>query len=84
VTIHEVDAGIDTGPILVQSAFPIDPDVDEVEDVYARCLVSAERLWRTLADDIDLIVAHPQDETLASYYSARDIPKLGDRSGWRR
>jgi len=46
VTIHGIIAEIDAGPIYGQRMFPIDPDADEVRDVYNRCLSHGWELFR--------------------------------------
>lgn len=84
VTLHEVDTGIDTGPIVAQSTFSIWPDRDEVKDVYGRAVRAAETLLRDVLPIVDQIKAVPQDETRAAYYSAKDMPRLGDRLDWTR
>lgn len=84
VTLHEVEPGIDTGPIVAQSTFSIWPEFDEVRDVYGRAVKAAERiLWDTLPI-VDRIKAEPQDHTRAGYYSAADMALLGDRLDWER
>lgn len=84
VTLHEVDPGIDTGPIVAQTTFSIFPEVDEVRDVYGRAVRAAEHILLDILPIVDRIKAVPQDETRAAYYSAADIPRLGDRADWTR
>lgn len=43
-TVHLVDAGVDTGPILAQAAVPVLPD-DDRERLAARILVEEHRLY---------------------------------------
>jgi phosphoribosylglycinamide formyltransferase-1 len=43
-TVHFVDEGIDTGPIILQSAVPVEPD-DTEETLAARILVQEHRLY---------------------------------------
>jgi phosphoribosylglycinamide formyltransferase-1 len=43
-TVHFVDAGMDTGPILAQAAVPVLPDDDEAS-LAARILVEEHRLY---------------------------------------
>ena len=84
VTLHEVDPGIDTGPIVAQSTFSIWPEVDEVRDVWRRALHAAEGiLWETLPI-LDRLPAVPQDEARAGYYNAAHMALLGDRANWTR
>jgi len=84
ITLHEVDTGIDTGPIVAQTTFSIWPDVDEVRDVYGRAVRAAEHILRDVLPIVHQLKAAPQDETRAGYYSAADMPRLGDRADWTR
>jgi phosphoribosylglycinamide formyltransferase 1 len=47
VTVHFVDAGTDTGPIIAQTAVPVLPD-DTVESLSARILLEEHRLYPTV------------------------------------
>jgi methionyl-tRNA formyltransferase len=84
VTIHAIEAGIDTGPIYGQWLFGIDPKVDEVRNVYDRCLYHGEELFLSIINRLDTIVPMAQDESLATYHSADDNCLLWERSGWTR
>jgi hypothetical protein len=84
VTIHGIDEGIDTGPIYSQVKFTIWPDVDEVRDVYARCLRHGWTLFTDTMERIDTILPMPQNDDDALTYSGRDSDGLGDRSSWTR
>lgn len=84
VTLHEVDVGIDTGPIVAQTTFSIFPDVDEVRDVYGRSVRAAEHILRDYLPIVDQLKAVEQDESRAGYYSAADMSRLGDRADWTR
>lgn len=84
VTLHEIEPGIDTGPIIRQRAFPIDADSDEVADVYERCLVAARQLIDEMASKLLSAPAVPQDETSATTHTQSDDALLGDRRYWRR
>lgn len=44
VTVHFVDEGVDTGPIVLQAAVPVEPD-DTEETLAARILVQEHRLY---------------------------------------
>jgi hypothetical protein len=84
VTIHGMTEGIDDGPIYGQATFSIWPEVDEVRDVYGRCLHYGWRLFDDTMTRIDSITPLPQDDAAATiYYSSRDAD-LGDRLGWVR
>jgi len=84
VTIHEIDSGIDTGPILAQSIFPINPTEDEVIDVYQRCLLDGEKLIRNNLPNLLSMDSKPQDHSQSSTYSRSDDSTLGDRKFWTR
>ena len=84
VTIHEITPGIDDGPIVAQATFSIFPDRDEVVDVYRRALRFGWTLFQETMPVLDEIVATPQDESLATYYSRKEDHLLGDRRGFTR
>jgi methionyl-tRNA formyltransferase len=84
VTIHEVTPGIDDGPVVAQLEYSIYPEVDEVRDVYQRALTYGWVLFEQTMPLLDRIVARPQDERRATYYSSRENSLLGDRSGFTR
>lgn len=84
VTVHEITPGIDDGPIIGQRSFSIDPERDEVADVYPRALQAATELLDELLPDILTRPAVAQDPTLASSHLSRDDALLGDRRYWRR
>lgn len=84
VTLHEVDEGIDTGPIVAQSTFSIWPEVDEVRDVWRRAIHAAEGILADTLPILDRLPAVAQDEARAGYYGISDIARLGDRAGWTR
>jgi len=84
VTLHEIEPGVDTGAIVAQAAFAIDPDVDEVADVYARCTAAAMDLITAAAPQMLTLAATPQDETAATTHRSADDDLLGDRRFWRR
>ncbi len=84
VTIHEITEGIDDGPIVAQLTYSIYPEFDEVKDVLDRATEYGWVLFRETMPLLDHIVATPQDESAASYYSLADNSKLGDRASFRR
>lgn len=84
VTIHVIDEGIDSGPILAEALFTIWPDIDEVADVWARAMDHGRRLLADTLPRLDDITPRPQDEALAVTHYSRDIHILGDRDGWSR
>jgi methionyl-tRNA formyltransferase len=79
VTIHEITPGIDDGPIYAQVQYSIYPEFDEVIDVYNRALEYGWILFCQTMPILDKIVPRPQDERLASYYSARQNDLLQER-----
>ncbi len=84
VTIHEITGQIDAGPIITQIKFPIDPQVDEVIDVYNRSLEYGWKLFCQTMPRLDKIKPMPQDDLLSSYYSHKDIKKLAERKDFSR
>ncbi len=83
VTIMQMDAGLDTGPILLQREYPLAPD-DTSQTLHDKlAVVGAEALIETL--DLlaqDKIKPIPQDNTLATY--AQKISKEEALLDWTR
>jgi len=84
VTIHEIVERIDAGPIVSQVMFSIYPDVDEVVDVYRRCLSFGWNLFAETMPMLDRITPRAQDEGRALYYSRTQDPELGERRFFTR
>ena len=84
VSIHEIDKGIDTGQVISQVSFKINPDRDEVIDVYKRCLDYGWFLFLQTIDHIDLISPVPQDDLAATYHGFNDFDNLGERKYFTR
>jgi methionyl-tRNA formyltransferase len=84
VTIHEVTSGIDDGPIVAQVTFSIYPEIDEVTDVYRRCLEFGWALFTQTMPRVDRITPREQDHSSALYYSARQNEALGERRYFTR
>lgn len=84
VTLHRITPGIDEGPILAQESFPIDPDIDEVRDVYGRCLDAAQTLLARSLPAIWDLPAVAQNPDSATYHDSSDDDGLGDRRYWTR
>ena len=84
ITIHVIDDGIDSGPILAEALFSIWPDIDEVADVWDRAMAHGRLLIADTLPRLDAITPRPQDETRAATHYRRDTPLLGDRDGWTR
>jgi methionyl-tRNA formyltransferase len=81
VTIHKIDPGIDTGPILFQRYFEFSTKVETFKTTYEKLVKSAETL---LFENFESIIN--QDFELkkqrgkGSYHSLKDLPQ--DFSGW--
>jgi methionyl-tRNA formyltransferase len=73
-TIHEIDAGIDTGPTISQIKFNIDID-NTCKDVYANYLKNGIELTFNTIDNLvsDSYQAQPQSKKGSSYYSKKSI-----------
>jgi methionyl-tRNA formyltransferase len=84
VTIHEITPGIDNGPIVAQAMFDIDPDRDEVIDVYRRCLEVGWSLFQSLMPKFWESLPRPQDHDSATYYSKKEFDRLGERRFFTR
>ena len=84
VTIHEITPGVDDGPIIAQILFAIDPDSDEVIDVYQRCMEQGWRLFEDTMSRFWEINPVPQDHSQATHYTKKDFGGLGDRSFFTR
>jgi methionyl-tRNA formyltransferase len=84
VTIHVIDTGVDSGPILAEALFSIWPDTDEVQDVWARAMDHGRTLVTHTLPRLDRITPRPQDASLARTHHSRDNHLLGDRSDWIR
>jgi methionyl-tRNA formyltransferase len=79
VTIHKMEPGIDTGPIVYQELFDID-DADTGFTLSARCIRSGIplvlRLMESASADPTAIPLTPQDLTKREYFG-REIPHNG-------
>ena len=82
VTLHKIENGIDTGPILGQITFPIFCNQQEVSDVYNTCVEIAKVLIRDTLTFSEFSEFHEQDESKATYYSNLDISKLRKHINW--
>lgn len=84
VTIHEITPGIDDGPIISQVIFSIYPAIDEVMDVYKRCLDFGWVLFLQTIPLLDNIKAKKQTEKDAVYYHKNQNNLLGERRNFTR
>lgn len=74
VTFHEIDAGIDTGPIMLQRAFEIVPDWT-ARDLYFAYQSAGAELFRAALRALGegTLRPVPQDDRKASLFMRRDI-----------
>ncbi len=81
VCIMQMDAGLDTGPVLLRAALPIEPS-DTTGTLHDRLsALGAQLITDTLAR-IDTLTPEPQPETGVSY--AHKIDKAEARIDWTR
>ncbi len=66
VTTMKMDAGLDTGDMLMQEDTTIDPNENSIELMQRLSLIGADLCSKTLAE-IDLIVPTPQDHSAATH-----------------
>lgn len=82
VTIHRIDEGIDTGPVLAQRQFDIDPKVHTFASSYELLRTEIEALLLTKIDDLlgteDLELVPQRNE--GSCHRKSDLPK--EFRGW--
>jgi len=69
VTLHKVDVGIDTGPIIGESRFPIEPD-DDAGTVHLKLIHAGRDVLATHWDAVEkgCCQLQPQDGSRACYY----------------
>ncbi|WP_103343824.1 formyltransferase family protein [Amycolatopsis sp. CA-126428] len=84
ITLHIVDNGVDTGPIVAEALFFIWPDVDEVRDVWWRAIAHGRQLITDTLPRLQAITPRPQDPAQAVTHYSRDNHRLGDRADWTR
>ncbi|MFE9413995.1 formyltransferase family protein [Streptomyces sp. NPDC006704] len=84
ITIHTIDPGIDSGPVLAQAGFTIWPDHDEVKDVWARAMAYGRLLISDALPRLERITPRPQDASRAITHYSRDNGALGERGDWIR
>ncbi|MHC0430068.1 formyltransferase family protein [Streptomyces sp. O3] len=84
ITIHTIDSGIDSGPVLAEAVFSIWPESDEVRDVWQRTIRYGKHLISDTLPRLNRITPKPQDEARAVTHYRRDNYALGDRSDWTR
>nr|WP_284694983.1 formyltransferase family protein [Photobacterium galatheae] len=79
VTIHEINEGIDDGPIVNQVSFSIYPEFEEVIETYTRSLHFAKQLFLDTMPRLDKINPRPQIESEATIFYEKDNHKLEER-----
>ncbi|MGW7367906.1 formyltransferase family protein [Streptomyces sp. NPDC054841] len=84
ITIHGIDPGVDSGPVIAEAVFSIWPEIDEVRDVWERAMRHGRLLISDTLPRIDRIAPRAQDESEAVMHYMRDNDQLGDRSDWTR
>lgn len=75
-TLHYVDAGIDTGPVIAERLFPIEDDT--VESLREKARLTAIELFRSWAPRLmdGPVPSWRQDETKARYYDRASLVLL--------
>ena len=84
VTMHEIEAGIDSGKIISQMRYSIHPDVEEVKDVYEKALKYGYVLFESTIKILDQIQSKKQEEDESSYYNEKQNALLGNRRNFTR
>ncbi|MGW3322191.1 formyltransferase family protein [Streptomyces virginiae] len=77
-TAHEVDAGIDTGPVLAEHRFPIGPE-DHYHQVMLRGIRACHALFERILPAVAAGTAHPVRARAAepsAYYGLRALDRL--------
>ena len=67
VTLHKMEEGFDTGDILLQQAFPVEPE-DNLETVTAKVQTAAAGLCRRIAADFDRIWENARAQGAGEYW----------------
>ncbi|MET8299478.1 formyltransferase family protein, partial [Streptomyces sp. NPDC005180] len=78
ITIHVIDEGIDSGPVLAEALFSVWPHIDEVTDVWDRAMRHGRLLISGALPRLGQITPRPQDDALAVTHSLRENDRLGD------
>jgi len=73
VTVHVVDEGVDTGPILARRTVPVSSDTDP-DTAFASCVVAGSELLVQQASALAAgkVTPHPQDLSLGREYRSVD------------
>ncbi|EJL04930.1 MULTISPECIES: formyltransferase family protein [Pseudomonas] len=84
VTLHEINEGIDDGPILNQVSFCIYPEFEEVIDTYNRAICYARQLLIDTLPLLDTITPFEQRHEEKSIYFEKDNARLEERMTFTR
>jgi methionyl-tRNA formyltransferase len=76
ITIMQMDAGLDTGPMLISESMPIEAD-DTTASLTVKLAALGARLIVNALRDIDRLLATPQPASGANY-----APKIDKAEGW--
>lgn len=87
-TLHRVDPGIDTGPVVAVERFPIDSD-DVFEDVMVELMEACHRLFTGHLEAAvgGRLVAHPQPDGPSAYFGSKavaSVPEHRDNPNYER
>ena len=74
VTLHKIDGGIDTGPIIDQCEIEI-YESDRARDLYSKYLATSFELFRSKFDEMvtGKLCAKPQSKKFSTYHSKKSI-----------
>ncbi|MEU7602971.1 formyltransferase family protein [Streptomyces sp. NPDC041003] len=78
-TVHEVEAGIDTGPVVAERRFPVGPE-DRYHQVMLRGIRACHALFEQILPAVAAGTAHPARAAAAepsAYYGLRALDRLG-------
>ncbi|QWF85816.1 formyltransferase family protein [Amycolatopsis sp. CA-230715] len=84
ITVHQIDHGIDSGPVLAEVRFTIWPEIDEVRDVWQRTMAYGRQLLSDTLPRLEHIQPRPQDHGRAVTHFTTNNDQLGDRADWTR
>ena len=76
-TLHEVEVGVDTGPVIAEEHFDVDPE-DTFEDVMLEVLEACHRLFTENLEDVlaGRAQGRPQPSGPGGYYGVRALREL--------
>jgi len=74
VTLHHIDAGIDTGNIIAQIKFPIE-ETDTARSLYEKYIGKSKELLKQNISDLlsGSVRSHPQSACGSSYFSKKEL-----------